>query len=73
MVISSGFRTNHRLPRPATLARYSAVRSNIIRTDVRDETMTSGDDHIVLVVGEREGSVLWRQVGTTTLLADLES
>ena len=63
-VISSGFRRNQRLPRPATLARYGAAKANIIRTDALDDRNISGDDHIVLVMGEIEGDLIWRQVGT---------
>lgn len=68
-VISSGTSSNHRLPRPATLARYGAIRANILRTDVGDGQLTKGDDHLVLILGERAGDLIWRQADTESLLA----
>lgn len=67
-VISSGFRSNHRLPRPSTLARYSAEKINILRTDVLDDSNISGDDHIILIMGREQDALIWQQIGTSTLL-----
>lgn len=68
-IISSAV-TNHRLPRPSTLARYSAVRANIIRTDAGPEEERE-DDHLVLIVGQREGDLIWRQADSSALLEGL--
>ncbi len=69
VVISSGV-TSSNLPRPATLTRYGNLKANILRTDVLDQSDTKGDDHLLLIMGRDEGSLIWRQ--TSSLLPDSE-
>lgn len=66
-IITSGT-TNHELPRPGTLARFCAEKANIIRTDVQDDANVPGDDHIVVLMGEEVGHMIWRQATTSQLL-----
>ena len=50
------------------MARYAAAKSNVIRTDAGDDSYMKGDDHIVLIMGESRGELIWRQTSTQGLL-----